>query len=128
MPESSLSKYKNWPKHELFSESCILPETSFSIRSDGAGFKPSEIARKLKGLKTQELHELEFKQGIDLVKTPRWQRTGISVYRQRFCKQAENYMVKRWKIKENWCLLLFTEKNGAGQVHRILEVKQKKEE
>ena len=39
MPESSLNEYKNWPAHEIFSKSCILPETPFSIRLDGWKFK-----------------------------------------------------------------------------------------
>jgi tRNA(His) guanylyltransferase len=91
------------------------------------GFKPSEIARKLKGLKAEELHEVIFKQGINLAETPRWQRRGILVYKQRFLKQAENHVITRWKIKENWSSPLFTEKNGAELIHRILEVKQKKE-
>lgn len=92
------------------------------------GLKPSEIAKKLKGLKTEELHETMFKQGVNLVETPRWQRRGILVYKQPFLKQAENHMVTRWRIKENWSLPLFTEKDGAELIHQILEwTKQKKE-
>ena len=39
MPESSLNEYKNWPKHEIFSKSCIPPETPFFMRLDGCRFK-----------------------------------------------------------------------------------------
>jgi tRNA(His) guanylyltransferase len=260
MPESSLNEYKNWPKHEIFSKSCIPPETPFFIKLDGwrfkkvseainaekpfdekftkclvssgkvlfikgfnpaliyvasdelnvlflntvlfrgrvektdsvlagiassvfslslqklfsrepvvafdsrvviayteekiigylswrqmnawrnhnnayaywvlrrTGFKPSEIARKLKGLKAEELHEIIMKQGVNLAETPRWQRRGILVYKQRFLKQAENHMVTRWRIKENWSLPPFTKKDGAELIHQILELsKQKKE-
>jgi tRNA(His) guanylyltransferase len=91
------------------------------------GFKPFEIARKLKGLKAEELHELMFKEGVNMADTPRWQRRGILVYKQPFLKQAENHTVTRWRIKENWNLPLFTEKDGAELIHRILELsKQKK--
>ena len=80
----------------------------------GTGFKPSEIAKKLKGLKTEELHETMFKHGVNLAETPRWQRRGILVYKQQFLKQTENHMATRWRIKENWSLPLFTEKDGQS--------------
>ena len=38
MQESSSNKYKNWPKHEIFSKSCIPPETAFFVRLDGWKF------------------------------------------------------------------------------------------
>lgn len=34
------------------------------------GYKPQEIAKNLKGIKTEEIHELLFKYGINLAKTP----------------------------------------------------------
>lgn len=91
------------------------------------GLKPSEIAKKLKGLKTEELHEITFKQGVNLAKTPHWQRRGILVYKHPFLKKAGSHMIKRWKTKENWSLPLFTEKNGAKLIQRILKwTKQKR--
>jgi tRNA(His) guanylyltransferase len=260
MPESSLNEYMNWPAHEIFSKSCIPPETPFSIRLDGwrfkkvseainaekpfdekfakclvssgkalfikgfnpaliyvasdelnvlflntlpfhgrvektdsalacivssafslsrqklfsrelvvafdsrvvfvhnedkiidylswrqmnswrnhnnayaywvlrrTGLKPSEIARKLKGLKAEELHELMFKQRVNVAETPRWQRRGILVYKQPYLRQNENHRVTRWRINENWGLPLFTGKDGAELIYKILEFsKQKKE-
>ena len=252
MQESSLNKYQNWPKHEIFSKTCIPPETSFLIRLDGwrfqklsemikaekpfdekfakcvvssgkilftnsfsptliyvasdelnilflnsdpfrrrvekinsvlaglissafslntqkffeekpvvafdsrvvvasteekiveylswrqmnawrnhnnayaywvfhkMGYKPSKIARKLKGLRTEELHEIMFKQGVNLAKTPQWQRRGILMHKQPFSKKVENHTVTRWMIRENWNLPLFTSKKGAKLIHQIL--------
>jgi len=40
------------------------------------GHKPAEIAKKFKGLKAKESHEMMFKQGVNLAKTPQWQRRG----------------------------------------------------
>ena len=40
------------------------------------GYKPAEIAKKLKGLKAKEFHEMMFKQGVNLAKTPQWQGRG----------------------------------------------------
>ncbi len=40
MPESSSNEeYKNWMKHEIFSNTCIPPETPFFLRLDGWKFK-----------------------------------------------------------------------------------------
>jgi len=85
------------------------------------GYKPSKIARKLKGLRTEELHEVMFKQGVNLAKTPQWQRRGILMYKQPFSKKVENHTVTRWMIRENWNLPLFTSKEGAKLIHQILK-------
>jgi tRNA(His) 5'-end guanylyltransferase len=91
------------------------------------GYKPAKTAKKLKGLKTKEFHEMMFKQGVNLAKTPQWQRRGILVYKQPFLKKAKSSLVERWKLKEDWNLPLFTSKDGSKLIQRILElIKQKR--
>lgn len=90
------------------------------------GYKPAEIAKKLKGLKTKDFHEIMFKQGVNLAKTPQWQRKGILIYKQPFLKKTENSLVERWKIKEDWYLPLFTTNDGAELIRRILEWTEQK--
>jgi len=91
------------------------------------GHKPAETARKLKGLKTKEFHEIMFKQGVNLAKTPQWQRRGILTYKQPFLKKTKNNSVERWRFKEDWNLPLFTSKDGAKLIQGILEwTKQKR--
>ena len=85
------------------------------------GYKPSEISKRLKGLKTEELHEIMFRQGVNLAKTPQWQRRGILVYKQPFLRKVENCFVTRWKINENWKLPLFTSGDGVKLIKQILE-------
>jgi tRNA(His) 5'-end guanylyltransferase len=85
------------------------------------GYKPSEISKKLKGLKTEELHEIMFRQGVNLAKTLQWQRRGILVYKQPFLRKVENHFVTRWKINENWKLPLFTSGDGVKLIKQILE-------
>lgn len=84
-------------------------------------YVPSEIAEKLKGLKTKELHEMLFKQGINLSKTPQWQRRGILIHKQPFFRKVENRLIARWKIKEDWNLPLFTSKKGTKLIQQILK-------
>jgi tRNA(His) guanylyltransferase len=46
------------------------------------GVSPREAAAQLKGRPAQDLHQMMFERGINLVKTPAWQRRGILVYRR----------------------------------------------
>ena len=41
------------------------------------GMTRAEAARVLKGMSSRELHELMFSHGVNLAKTPAWQRRGI---------------------------------------------------
>jgi len=84
------------------------------------GYKPSEAAKKLKGLKTQDLHEILFRHGVNLTQTPAWQRRGILVYKEPYQKQAKNRWVTRRKIRENWDLPLFSSKEGQILIQQIL--------
>jgi tRNA(His) guanylyltransferase len=45
------------------------------------GMNRREAARILKGMTSPDLHELMFSRGINLAKTPAWQRRGILVYK-----------------------------------------------
>jgi len=46
------------------------------------GMRPSEVARRLSGMRSEELHEFMFARGVNLAKTPAWQRRGVLVYRK----------------------------------------------
>jgi len=68
-----------------------------------------------------------FEQDVNLAKTLQWQRRGILIYKQPFLKRADNSLVERWRLKEEWNLPLFTSKDGAQLIHRVLEwTKQKR--
>jgi tRNA(His) guanylyltransferase len=84
------------------------------------GYKPSEAAKKLKGLKTKDLHEILFRHGVNLTKTPAWQRRGTILYREPYPKQVKNQIVTRRQIKENWNLPLFSSKEGQDLIRQIL--------
>ncbi|MGQ9507297.1 MAG: tRNA(His) guanylyltransferase Thg1 family protein [Candidatus Bathycorpusculaceae bacterium] len=90
------------------------------------GYAPSEISKRLKGLKTEELHQLMFGHGVNLAKTPQWQRRGILLYKQPFIKKVNNQTVKRWRISEKWDLPLFTSKDGIKLIKDILQLARQK--
>jgi len=85
------------------------------------GYTPPETSKKLKGLKTKELHEIMFREGLNLAKTPPWQRKGILVCKEPVPRKIGNHLVTRWKIREDWNLPLFTTKRGAELIKQILD-------
>ncbi|MDD1655826.1 MAG: tRNA 5'-guanylyltransferase [Methanomicrobiales archaeon] len=46
------------------------------------GMDPRKAADSLKGLPSEALHEMMFSRGMNLAKTPAWQRRGVLVYRK----------------------------------------------
>ncbi|MEM3578599.1 MAG: tRNA(His) guanylyltransferase Thg1 family protein [Candidatus Bathyarchaeia archaeon] len=84
------------------------------------GYNPLEIAKKLKGMKTEEIHETLFRHGINLAGTPSWQRRGILLCKEPTFKRIREKEVVRWKIKEDWDLPLFTKEEGTKLIHKIL--------
>jgi len=85
------------------------------------GHKPSEISRKLRGVKTEELNDMMFKQGVNLAKTPQWQRRGILIYKEPFPRKSRSQIVTRWRIREDWMLPLFTAEQGTNLIKQILD-------
>ena len=85
------------------------------------GYKPSEATKKLKGLRTKDLHEILFSHGINLTQTPAWQRRGILVYKEPYQKPVKNHRATRRQIKENWDLPLFSSKEGEDLIRQILK-------
>lgn len=68
-----------------------------------------------------------FKQGVNLAKTPQWQRRGTLIHKEPILKRAKNSLVERWRLKDDWTLPLLTSKDGAQLIQRILEwTKQKR--
>jgi len=86
------------------------------------GHKSSKAATTLKGWKSEKLHEFLFQHGVNLAKTPDWQRRGILIYRQPYQKcLADATVVIRWCTKENWKLPMFTSQEGKDLIQNILE-------
>ncbi|MEM1566406.1 MAG: tRNA(His) guanylyltransferase Thg1 family protein [Candidatus Bathyarchaeia archaeon] len=84
-------------------------------------YKPLEAAKKLKGMKTEEIHETLFRHGINLAETPAWQRRGILLYKKPVSKMVGGQEVVRWKVEEDWNLPLFNKEDGVKLIHKILE-------
>jgi tRNA(His) 5'-end guanylyltransferase len=71
---------------------------------------------QLRGMRESEIHELVFTKGVNLAKTPAWERRGILVYR------------KDGQIVEDWELPLFAEESGREFLKEVLRSSSKGEE
>jgi Uncharacterized conserved protein len=52
-----------------------------------SGLSEKEAEERLKGMKAVQVHELLFRTGINLNETPRWQRRGILIAKERYEKR-----------------------------------------
>jgi len=88
------------------------------------GYSPKKASKKLKGMKAKEIHELFHNHGINLSKTPTWQRRGILIYKETYERKG----AKRRMMIENWEPPLFTTPEGENLIRKIIEEPMKKNE
>jgi len=69
------------------------------------GLTNVQAMEHLRGMREHEIHELVFKKGINLAKTPAWERRGVLVYR------------RDGDVVEDWELSLLKDEDG----HRLIE-------
>lgn len=72
------------------------------------GMNPSLAMERLRGLSEPQIHELVFQKGINLAKTPAWERRGVMIYR------------KEGKLESDWNLPLYSSVEGSIFLNDIL--------
>ncbi len=94
-----------------------------------AGLSEKEAEKRLKGMKAADVHEMLFRNGINLNETPKWQRRGILITKQGYEKEgydpkaAKKVTVTRYKVVQQWDLPLFGSAEGRDLINRLLERK-----
>ena len=90
------------------------------------GLRPSEVARRLSGMQSDELHEFMFARGVNLAKTPAWQRRGVLVFRKQVerpgydPRAGEAVEVSRRVVTIDRDLPLFSSPEGKAFLDGIL--------
>jgi tRNA(His) guanylyltransferase len=74
----------------------------------GDGWSREAAMNELRGKRESEIHELVFRHGTNLAKTPSWERRGALIYR------------KNGNITENWDLPLFRSEGGQRLLCEII--------
>ncbi len=71
------------------------------------------------GMKSEELHDLVFRRlGVNLAKTPCWQRRGVLIYWKEYEKEGfdptsgRKVRVKRRRLEEDWEVPIFSSPRG----------------
>lgn len=85
----------------------------YMLRADG--IDSSHAMEQLRGMKESAIHELVFAKGVNLARTPAWERRGILVYR------------RDGRIAQDWELPLFAEADGKEYLKEVLQSSSKAE-
>jgi tRNA(His) guanylyltransferase len=72
------------------------------------GQTAAHAMEQLRGMCEHEIHELAFCKGINLAKTPTWERRGVLVYR------------KDGRVVEEWDLPLFNSEEGRRLIAQLI--------
>ena len=90
------------------------------------GLSKRAAETRLKGMKSADVHELLYRQGINLNETPSWQRRGMIVAKEAYEKpgydrKAERAVtVTRFRIVQLWKLPHFSSEEGQRLLNRLV--------
>jgi tRNA(His) guanylyltransferase len=73
------------------------------------GITATQAMEELRGMREQEIHELVYQRGINLAKTPAWERRGVMVFR------------KGGRLVQDWEPQLFSSLEGKALLAEIIE-------
>jgi tRNA(His) guanylyltransferase len=91
-----------------------------------SGLSEKEAEKRLKGMKAAQVHEMLFRKGVNLNETPKWQRRGILIAKERYEKGGYNPKVAkevtatRYKIVQLWDLPLFGSEEGRNLIAELI--------
>jgi tRNA(His) guanylyltransferase len=91
------------------------------------GMNAAAAARTLKGLSSAGLHEMMFDRGINLAKTPAWQRRGVIVRKTEEEREGynplseEKVLTSRTRVIQDRDLPVFTTPEGRVYLDSLLE-------
>jgi len=73
------------------------------------GSSRKEAAKKLRGLASRDLHEFMYSRGVNLAKTPAWERRGVLVYKQ--LRNVEGFNPIKGELVESLRTAVVSERN-----------------
>ena len=85
-----------------------------------------EAHATLLGMTSSEMHELMFSHGVNLAKTPAWQRLGILVHKQSYEKEGLDRITgrpsttRRSRVVQNWDLPIFKSPEGREMLFGLI--------
>ncbi len=90
------------------------------------GLSEKDASLRLKNMKANQIHELVFKNDINLAETPAWQRCGVLIYRETYEKAGYD-PVKKIEVKthrsgtiQEWNTPIFKNDDGKNLIDRLM--------
>ena len=96
----------------------------YGLRESGLGEKEAE--KRLKGMKAAQVHEMLFRKGVNLNETPKWQRRGILIAKERYEKEgynpkaAKKVVATRYEVVQRWDLPSFWSEEGRNLIAELI--------
>ncbi|MGZ4904243.1 MAG: tRNA(His) guanylyltransferase Thg1 family protein [Halobacteriota archaeon] len=125
MRKGDVTPYLTWRQSEAW-RNHVHAYGYYSLRQ--SGWDAHEAHEKLYKMTSSDIHELLFRQGTNLAKTPAWQRRGILVYKKAYGKKGCNSVTgrtveaQRSKIVQDWDVPRFTSPEGIKMVAELIDV------
>ncbi|ADN36883.1 protein of unknown function DUF549 [Methanolacinia petrolearia DSM 11571] len=95
--EADAPGYLEWRQREAW-RNHINAYCQYALISEGMSSR--KAADLLKGMKSADMHEMMYKRGVNLSKTPSWQRRGVIVRREQYTKTGYNPVEKKEVLTE----------------------------
>lgn len=121
---ADVSGYLEWRQREAW-RNHINAYCQQALISEGMSSR--EAADALKGMKSSDMHEMMFDRGVNLSKTPSWQRRGVIARREAFMKTGYNpvekkeVLTQRSKVTTDCDPPLFHTDEGKAYISKIID-------
>ncbi len=122
--KDGVTSYLAWRQSEAW-RNHVHAYGYYSLRESGCDAR--EAHKKLYKMTSSDIHELVFRHGTNLAKTPAWQRRGILVYKQVYQKTGHNrvtgrtVLAQRSKVVQEWNVPRFTSPEGKQLIARLID-------
>ncbi|MGZ4881500.1 MAG: tRNA(His) guanylyltransferase Thg1 family protein [Halobacteriota archaeon] len=107
-------RYLEWRQNEAW-RNHLHAYTYYHLRQEGETARAAHA--KLFKMNASEMHEFMFNRGVNLAKTPSWQRKGIMVHKEFYEKHGIDNAGRlssgqRSRVVQNWDVPLFKSQKG----------------
>ncbi len=123
-----VATYLTWRQSEAW-RNYVHAYGYYSLRQSGCDAR--EAHKQLYKMTASDIHDLVFREGVNLAKTPTWQRRGVLVYKQVYEKQGRNGVtgrtveVQRSRIVQDWDTPRFTSSEGRQRIAELVGVAER---
>ena len=121
MGREDVLRYLEWRQNEAW-RNHLHAHTYYFLRRGGKSARAAHA--QLLGMDAKQMHELAFSHGVNLAKTPSWQRRGILIHREIFekkgiDKQGRHVSARRSRVVQDWDVPLFKSAEGREMLRGL---------